>query len=122
MLKVSPGLSAHELLTRGPTQGGRRTRKNHRGGAYPDAAAIAAAKTAGLAGGGNSQIGSKAEVFHGKAQRTSGGLTRKDLTMNKRGRIVSLKQQAAGKKAFTRLVKAGYKPKKGSFKLFTRKN
>jgi len=80
------------------------------------------AKNHGLLGGGNSQIGSKAEVYHGKAQRTSGGLTRKDLVMNKRGRIVSLKQQAAGKKAFSRLVKAGYKPKKGTFKLFTRKH
>lgn len=104
--------------------GGRRTRKNRKnlaGGEYPDAAAVVAARSAGLLGGGDA-IGSKAEVYHGSAARTSGGLTRKDLTMNKRGRIVSLKQQAAGKKAFSRLVKAGYKPKKGTFKLFTRKN
>jgi hypothetical protein len=72
--------------------------------------------------GGMMTVGSKAQVFHGSAQRTAGGLTRKDLVMNKRGRIVSRKQMAAGKKAFSRLVKAGYKPKKGTFKLFTKKS
>jgi hypothetical protein len=35
---------------------------------------------------------------------------------------VSRKQAAAGKQAYTRLVKAGYKPKKGTFKLFTKKS
>jgi hypothetical protein len=72
--------------------------------------------------GGGSAIGSKAQVFHGTAHHTKGGLTRKDLIRNKRGKIVSRKQAAAGKRAFSRLVKAGYKPKKGQFKLFTRKN
>ena len=33
-------------------------------------------------------IGSRAEVFHGTADSTSGGLTKKDLTM-KDGRIIS---------------------------------
>ena len=66
-------------------------------------------------------VGSKAQVFHGTAKHTKGGLTRKDLMKNKRGKIVSRKQAAAGKKAYTRLVKAGYKPKKGTFKLFTKK-
>jgi len=68
--------------------------------------------------GGMITIGSKAQVFHGTAHHTKGGLTRKDLLKNKRGKIVSRKQMAAGKKAYTRLVKAGYKPKKGTFKLF----
>jgi hypothetical protein len=72
--------------------------------------------------GGMLTIGSKAQVFHGTAHHTSGGLTRKDLLKNKRGKIVSRKQAAAGKKAYTRLVKAGYKPKKGTFKLFTKKS
>jgi len=72
--------------------------------------------------GGAMIIGSKAQVFHGTAHHTKGGLTRKMLIRNKRGKIVSRKQAAAGKKAYTRLVKAGYKPKKGSFKLFTRKH
>jgi hypothetical protein len=62
-------------------------------------------------------VGSKAQVFHGTAKHTSGGLTRKDL-MKHKGRIVSRKKHALGKKAFKNLVKAGYKPKKGTFKLF----
>ena len=62
-------------------------------------------------------VGSKAQVWHGTAKHTSGGLTRKDLMKNK-GRIVSKKKHALGKKAFKNLVKAGYKPKKGTFKLF----
>ncbi len=62
-------------------------------------------------------VGSKAQVWHGTAKHTSGGLTRKDLMKNK-GRIVSRKKHALGKKAFKNLVKAGYKPKKGTFKLF----
>lgn len=116
-------IPAQQLLAQGPPKGGRRTRKNNKHGGAPDMTELLqGAKDNGLLGGGNAQIGSKAEVFHGKAQRTSGGLTRKDLVMNKRGRIVSLKQQAAGKKAFSRLVKAGYKPKKGTFKLFKRKD
>jgi hypothetical protein len=62
-------------------------------------------------------VGSKAMVWHGSAKHTSGGLTRKDL-MKHKGRIVSRKKHALGKKAFKNLVKAGYKPKKGTFKLF----
>ena len=72
--------------------------------------------------GGMITIGSKAQVFHGTAHHTKGGLTRKDLMKNKRGKIVSRKQAKAGKKAYSRLVKAGFKPKKGTFKLFTRKH
>ena len=71
--------------------------------------------------GGMLTVGSKAQVFHGSAKHTKGGLTRKDLIKNKRGKIVSRKQAAAGKKAYSRLVKAGYKPKKGTFKLFSKK-
>ena len=71
--------------------------------------------------GGMMTLGSKAQVFHGTAHHTSGGLTRKELFQNKRGKIVSRKQAAAGKKAYSRLVKAGYKPKKGTFKLFAKK-
>ena len=39
-------------------------------------------------------IGSRAEVMHNKALRTSGGLTKKNLKYNKQGRIVSKKQSA----------------------------
>jgi hypothetical protein len=62
-------------------------------------------------------VGSKAQVFHGTAKHTSGGLTRKDLVQNKHGRIVSRRKMALGKKALKHLVKAGYKAKKGTFKL-----
>ena len=63
-------------------------------------------------------VGTKAQVYHGTAKHTSGGLTKKDLMKTKKGRIVSRKKHAAGKKALRRLVKAGYKAKKGTFKLF----
>ncbi len=59
-------------------------------------------------------VGSKASVFHGYARHTSGGLTKKDL-MKHKGRIVSKKQHAAGKKAIKRLFSLGYKPVKGKF-------
>jgi len=63
-------------------------------------------------------VGTKAQVYHGTAKHTSGGLTRKDLMKTKKGRIVSRRKHAAGKKALSRLRKAGYKAKKGTFKLF----
>ena len=62
--------------------------------------------------------GSKAQVFHGSAKHTSGGLTKKDLVQNKHGRIVSRRKMAAGKKALKFLTRKGYKARKGSFKLF----
>ena len=43
-------------------------------------------------------IGSRAEVFHGTADKTSGGLTKKDLMM-KDGRIVSKAASKAAKKS-----------------------
>ena len=90
-----------------------------------NAGANVAARIAGITGmnGGARKtrkvpaVGSKAQVWHGSAKHTSGGLTRKDL-MKHKGRIVSKKKHALGKKAFKNLVKAGYKPKKGTFKLF----
>ena len=61
--------------------------------------------------------GSRAEVMHGKAVRTSGGLTKKELKYNKQGRIVSKKKSQIAKKN-KRLEKAGYKTKKGEFGSF----
>jgi hypothetical protein len=61
-------------------------------------------------------VGSKAEVFHGTAKHTSGGLKKKDL-MKHHNRIISRKKHAAGKKAIKHLFAMGYKPKKGTFKL-----
>jgi hypothetical protein len=62
-------------------------------------------------------FGSKAEVYHGTALKTSGQLHKKDLVKTKKGRIVSRKKQAAGKKAIKRLFALGYKPTKGKFSL-----
>lgn len=59
-------------------------------------------------------VGSRVQVWHGTAQHTSGGLTKKHLRMNKWGRIVSAKKSASAKKE-KRLEKHGYFAKKGSF-------
>ena len=48
------------------------------------------------------KIGTRAEVMHGKASQTSGGLSRKDLKYNKQGRIVSKKKSALGKKQYNK--------------------
>lgn len=59
-------------------------------------------------------IGSRAEVWHGNANHTSGGLKKSDLMKNKSGRIVSRKKHNVAKRE-NRLVKAGYGTKKGTF-------
>jgi len=66
-------------------------------------------------------IGSRAEVFHGTAAKTAGGLTKKELTQGSDGRIKSKAASCAaldrmkreGKKAMTKV----FKPKKNGFKL-----
>lgn len=67
--------------------------------------------------GGARAVGSKREVWNGTARHTSGGLHKTALMMHK-GRIVSKKKHAAGKKAIKNLQRLGYKAKKGTFKLF----
>ena len=62
--------------------------------------------------------GSRAEVWHGTAKKTSGGLTKSHLMMNKHGRIVSRRKHASGKRSIKHLEKLGYKAKKGHFTLF----
>ena len=59
-------------------------------------------------------IGSRAEVFHGNAKKTSGGLMKKDLIKNKHGEIVSKKKHLTAKKE-KRLEKHGYFAVKGKF-------
>jgi hypothetical protein len=59
-------------------------------------------------------VGSRAQVWHGTAKKTKGGLTKSALMMNKHGRIVSRKMHFTAKKQ-NRLVKAGYITKKGHF-------
>jgi hypothetical protein len=51
-------------------------------------------------------IGSRAEVFHGKAEKTSGGLKRHHLTLGKDGRIKSKKASSVAKKAFAKMKPA----------------
>ena len=61
-------------------------------------------------------VGSRAEVYHGNAKHTAGGLHKKDLLKNKHGRIVSKKLAALAKKSIKKnLFAKGYKPKKGKF-------
>ena len=61
-----------------------------------------------------SLIGTRAQVWHGTAYKTSGGLTHSHLMKNKSGRIVSKSKHVSAKKN-NRLVKAGYLTKKGHF-------
>jgi hypothetical protein len=58
--------------------------------------------------------GSRAEVWHGTAKKTSGGLMKNDLVKNKSGRIVSRSKHNSAKRD-RRLIKAGYGTKKGKF-------
>ena len=74
------------------------------------------------AGGKVPAVGTKAQVWHGTAKHTSGGLTKKDLMKTKKGRIVSRRKHAAGQRAIKKLRKLGYIAKKGKFSLFTKKS
>jgi hypothetical protein len=58
-------------------------------------------------------VGSRAQVWHETADKTSGGLTRDDLMM-KDGRIKSKRASRSAKKN-KNLVKAGWTTKKGEF-------
>jgi len=62
----------------------------------------------------NKLVGSRAEVYHKTAFKTPGGLEKKDIMMNKNGRIVSVKKHKTAKKE-KRLEKHGYFTKKGTF-------
>jgi hypothetical protein len=42
------------------------------------------------------RVGSRRKVWNGTAEKTPGGLTRKDLKQNKYGRIVSVKRSIRG--------------------------
>jgi len=55
--------------------------------------------------------GTKAQVFHGSAKHTSGGLTKADLMKNKHGRIVSRAKHAAGKKQMAKMMKSKHASK-----------
>jgi len=59
-------------------------------------------------------IGSRAQVGHGTAYKTTGGLTRKDVKQNKWGKWVSAKKSTQARKD-RRLQKHGFFAKKGKF-------
>ena len=59
-------------------------------------------------------FGTRAQVWHGTSKKTSGGLIKSDLMMNKSGRIVSKSKHFSAKKE-QRLLKHGYRTKKGKF-------
>jgi len=59
------------------------------------------------------KVGSRAQVWHGTVERTSGGLTKKDLIM-KNGRIKSRRAVRSAKRSGN-LRKAGWTFKKGEF-------
>jgi hypothetical protein len=59
-------------------------------------------------------FGSRTQVHNGTAYKTTGGLTKSDLMMNKWGRIVSEKKHKTAKKE-KRLQKHGFFAKKGKF-------
>ena len=57
--------------------------------------------------------GSRAEVWHGNAKKTRGGLTKKDL-FKKKGRIKSRRASQRAKRT-NQLKKSGWTYKKGQF-------
>lgn len=59
-------------------------------------------------------IGTRAQVWHGTAYKTSGNLKKDQLLQNKNGRIVSKAKHSTAKKE-QRLLKHGYGTKKGKF-------
>jgi len=59
-------------------------------------------------------IGTRAQVWHGTAYKTSGGLNKSHLMQNHAGRIVSKAKHATAKKEM-RLLKHGYGTQKGKF-------
>jgi len=48
-------------------------------------------------GGARRAVGSRAQVMHGTAHHTKGGLTKKHLKYNKYGKIVSARKSASAK-------------------------
>jgi len=61
----------------------------------------------------NKVIGTRAQVWHGNAKKTRGGLTKKDL-FKKKGRIKSRRASSRAKRT-NQLKKSGWTYKKGQF-------
>lgn len=84
-----------------------------------DVKAVAPPMFAVEGGAKHKTIGSRAQVWHGTAKKTTGGLKKSDLMKNKHGRIVSKKVSASAKK--TNRLK-DFKTTKGKFVLFKKKS
>ena len=68
------------------------------------------------------KIGTRAQVMHGNALQTSGGLKKDNLSYNSSGKIISIKASESAKKS-NNLIKAGYQPLgKGKFGVINTKN
>lgn len=63
------------------------------------------------------KIGSRREVWNGTAEKTSGGLHKHQL-MKKKGRIISKRKHALGKRNYHFLKEKGYTTRKGQFGVF----
>ena len=55
---------------------------------------------------GLDSIGTKAQVAHGTADKTSGGLKAKDIMKNKHGKYVSIARHNAGKKQYAKIMRS----------------
>ena len=66
-------------------------------------------------------VGTKLEVYRGHADKTPGGLEKKDIAYHN-GRYKSKKKMAQGKKAIKTLRKLGFKAKTGTMKLFSKED
>ena len=60
-------------------------------------------------------VGSRAEVMHGSAYKTSGDKKKAAFKYNKHGKIVSRAKSAKGKTLLLRLTNKGYYTRKGKF-------
>mgnify|MGYP005729768303 CR=1 FL=1 len=60
-------------------------------------------------------VGSRAQVMHETAYKTTGGLTKKHLKKNKHGKIVSKAKSSKGPQMLKRLHDKGYFTRKGKF-------
>ena len=58
-------------------------------------------------------VGTKAQVFHGTAKHTSGGLTKKDLMQTKKGRIVSRKKHRRARRRWRVYGRRDSRPRRG---------
>ena len=66
-------------------------------------------------------VGSRAQVWHATAFKTTGGLRKRHLKKNKHGNIVSKTKSAKGAQLLKRLTRKGYFTKKGHFGYVKRK-